>query len=54
MTTAPDKTAPDGGFSFNWAYVVIPLGVVVLIGGGVAVALFLKRRSEMDSTEGGQ
>ena len=54
MTTAPDKTAPDGGFSFNWAYVFIPLGVVVLIGGGVAVALFLKRRSEMDSTEGGQ
>ncbi len=54
MTTAPDKTATDGGFSFNWAYVFIPLGVVVLIGGGVAVALFLKRRSEMDSTEGGQ
>ena len=54
MTTAPDKTATEGGFSFNWAYVFIPLGVVVLIGGGVAVALFLKRRSEMDSTEGGQ
>ena len=54
MTAAPDKTATEGGFSFNWAYVFIPLGVVVLIGGGVAVALFLKRRSEMDSTEGGQ
>ena len=54
MTAAPDKAATEGGFSFNWAYVFIPLGVVVLIGGGVAVALFLKRRSEMDSTEGGQ
>ena len=46
LTTAPEKTAPDGGFSFNWGYVLIPLGVVVLIGGGVGAALFLKKRNE--------
>lgn len=46
MTTAPDKTATDGGFSFNWAYVLVPLGVVALAGGGVGTALFLKKRHE--------
>ena len=45
-TAVPDKTAPDGGFSFNWGYILIPLGVVVLIGGGVGAALFLKKRNE--------
>ena len=46
MTAAPDKTATEGGFSFNWAYVLVPLGVVALAGGGVGTALFLKRRNE--------
>ena len=46
MTTAPDKAATEGGFSFNWAYVLVPLGVVALAGGGVGTALFLKRRNE--------
>ena len=45
-TAVPDKTAPDGGFSFNWGYILLPLGVVVLIGGGVGAALFLKKRNE--------
>lgn len=45
-TTVPDKTAPDGGFSFSWGYILIPLGIVVLIGGGVGAALFLKKRNE--------
>ncbi len=43
---APDKTDTDGGFHFNWAYVLIPLGAVVLAGGGVGAALFLKKRHE--------
>ena len=43
---APDKTGTDGGFHFNWAYVLIPLGTVVLAGGGVGAALFLKKRHE--------
>lgn len=44
--TTPDKTAREGGFSFNWAYILIPLGAVVLAGGGIGTALFLKKRSE--------
>ena len=42
----PDKTASNGGFQFNWAYVLVPLGAVVLAGGGVGAALFLKKRHE--------
>ena len=44
--TTTDRTATEGGFSFNWAYILIPLGVVVLAGGGIGTALFLKKRSE--------
>lgn len=44
--TMPDKTGSDGSFSFSWGYILIPLGVVVLIGGGVGAALFLKKRNE--------
>ena len=43
---APDKTATDGGFHFNWAWVLIPLGAVVLAGGGVGAALYWKKRNE--------
>ena len=42
----PDKIASDGGFQFNWAYILVPLGAVVLAGGGVGAALFLKKRHE--------
>ena len=42
----PDKAGADGGFQFNWAYVLVPLGAVVLAGGGVGAALFLKKRHE--------
>ena len=41
-----DPAASEGGFHFNWAYVLVPLGAVVLAGGGVGAALFLKKRSE--------
>lgn len=34
--------------SFNWAYVLVPLGIVAAAGGGIGIALFLKRRSESD------
>ncbi len=44
--TVPDKTVAEGGFSFNWAYVLVPLGAVVLVGGGIGTALFLNKRSE--------
>ena len=44
--TVPDRTATGGGFHFSWAYVLIPLGAVVLVGGGVGAALYLKKRHE--------
>ena len=52
--TVPDRTASDGGFQFNWAYVLVPLGAVVLAGGGVGAALYWKRRNEMDGSGGAQ
>ena len=42
----PDKAGAEGGFQFNWAYILVPLGAVVLAGGGVGAALFLKKRHE--------
>ncbi len=44
--TVQDEPETEGGFSFNWAYVLVPLGAVALVGGGVGTALFLKKRSE--------
>ena len=33
-------------FQFNWAYVLVPLGLVALAGAGVGGALFIKKRRE--------
>ena len=33
---------------FHWAYVLVPLGVIAAIGGGIGVALFMKKRNEND------
>lgn len=33
-------------FHMNWAYILVPLGVIAAAGGGIGLALFLKRRSE--------
>ena len=38
----------DSGFHFNWAYLLVPLGVIALAGGGMGTALFLKRRHESE------
>ena len=40
----PEDSAP--GFHFNWAFLLIPLAVVAIGGGGLGIALFLRRRSE--------
>ena len=37
---------------FNWAYVLVPLGVVAAAGGSIGTALYLKRRSETTESEG--
>ena len=40
----PEDSAP--GFHFNWAFLLIPLAVVAVGGGGLGIALYLRRRSE--------
>ena len=43
---------PAAPIPFHWAYVLVPLGVIAAIGGGIGVALFLKKRNEgCDGTE---
>lgn len=37
---------------FNWAYVLVPLGIVAVVGGGIGGAVFLKHRRESDESEG--
>ena len=36
---------------FKWTYVLVPLGVIALAGGGMGTALFLKRRAETSDGE---
>ncbi len=45
--------ANTAGSNFHWAYVLIPLGVITVAGGGIGIALFLKRRSELAEGEDG-
>ena len=35
-------------FQFNWAYPLVPLGMIAVAGGGIGTALFLKRRHEAE------
>jgi len=42
---APDDTEQPSGF--HWAYVLVPLGIIAAAGGGIGIALFLKRRHEL-------
>jgi len=44
------STEPDAPVSFPWKLVVIPFGIIALIGAGVGVALTMKRRSEASET----
>ena len=46
------ETAAGSGFHFHWAYLLVPLGVIALAGGGMGTALFLKRRNELAEGEG--
>ena len=44
---APEiSVVADTPVQFNWTYVLVPLGIVAAIGGGVGLALYLKRRIE--------
>ena len=47
----PTETESGSGFQFHWAYLLVPLGVIALAGGGMGTALFLKRRHESGEEE---
>ncbi len=40
-----------GAFAFNWLYVLVPLGAVAAVGGGIGLALLLKRRNEHEEED---
>ena len=42
----PATVAP--AFRFHWAYVLVPLGVIAAFGGGIGVALLVRKRRESD------
>lgn len=44
---ALDDAAKDSATGFPWVYVLVPLGVITAAGGGIGIALFLKRRHEL-------
>ena len=41
----PDAAASASGF--NWPLLLVPLGLIAAAGGGIGIALFLKRRNEL-------
>ena len=45
-------TANTAASAFHWAYVLVPLGVIAAAGGGIGIALFLKRRGELAEGDG--
>ena len=47
----PTEAEPGSGFQLHWAYLLVPLGVIALAGGGMGTALFLKRRHESGEEE---
>lgn len=57
VSLIPEEAVPSpdsgSGFHFKWAYVLVPLGVIALAGGGMGAALFLKRRNETGEAEEG-
>ena len=47
----PTEADSAPGFQFKWAYLLVPLGVIALAGGGMGTALFLKQRHESGEEE---
>lgn len=50
---APEPTADPNGQSsasvqFNWAAIMVPIGIVALAGVGIGAGIFFKRRGEAD------
>ena len=51
-TDPPGQEPGEAPESFNWPVLLVPLGVIVAAGGGIGIALFMKRRRESDESEG--
>ena len=49
---APAPDVLEVAKQFNWAAVLIPLGIVALAGAGIGAAVFYRRRSEAEETGG--
>ncbi len=48
-----DVPAPETpAIQFNWAYVLVPLGVIAAAGAGIGVAIFIKERRENNDEAG--
>ena len=47
----PTETDSGSGFQFKWSYLLVPLGLIALAGGGMGAAVFLKRRHEAGEEE---
>lgn len=42
---------PEAPVTFQWVYVLVPLGVIAAAGIGIGIAILLKRRKENEDTE---
>jgi hypothetical protein len=40
-----EEETTETAFQFKWRYVLIPVGIIALLGGGITVAIVLKRRN---------
>ena len=53
VDTNPDVAEPAPGSGFNWPLLLAPLGLIAAAGGGIGIALLLKRRHELAEGEDG-
>lgn len=48
---APVEPVPTVTEQFNWAAILVPFGIVAVVGAGIGAALFIKRRNESEESE---
>ena len=48
----PLAPVESGPAQFNWAAILVPFGLVALVGAGIGAALFIRRRQETDDGAG--